>query len=1202
VDLNTLNTKYTLLRDELVAKGDSSFPDLLRVFQQLASEYNEQENVEGFVIIMILYFQEKNLKINNNERDPRKLELSRFLKIFRILFSMVTQIALNIKNSDAVTKLKKLKYITCYPMDKLSEKSELLPFEGSWKPTGVFKKFLFARTETKKKRAKNLQLWTNWANCKKSAARPDNDVIVLKAYPDHALAMSKEDPCNIPDKDYELISELMKPELESCAKELAHSLTRLLSYTESEFRTPGSGASATSTRTSGGQVREIAGKYFDTTTRNADGMNLDRNNPSIRKNLSRIDQIMSIPLNEGEKFLKEIGLILNPDQPFDQKKWDEQLLKLRLMMGGEDYFERRDKLNTCKPKFQYNEELGRDIKTWKIKSYDSGDLKQVLLDELTPPELYSMRYDTRGNYVQELYCRYYIGNEVFLEHILQDCFGTYNNKFEYHSESIVHALIEPLKIRIITKGNSELNYLCKYFQENVWKALKERPQYKLIGSTLSSFDISRLIEGRERMDPLIKGTNLDKWCSIDYKASTDALSNTISRLILKDLKSEVMKEVRKPYNFHAWNRLTSPLLQDIENIDEIKGGLDISILEDRIDTFFKRVDSSSFGQTIVYSSIPSKACVDYYWDESIGDFSPELEHQYSIVQTGHLLHTRDILLKEGFIDRGTPEHHYELLHDGSKEFIYTWNEKSPHTIEISQINGQLMGSLPSFPILCLVNHSLYKYSCYKYIERTHEALGGKAILKLALEQGSNVLVNGDDMLYLGNQELYDIHKDLGKHFGLEFSIGKSYVSDFFGQINSQNFYVSSQTGAKEPIVHLLSPFQVGLFCGKQKILDRVAPSSPDEDQEELVRNFPLSMCFTNVIDSCHPLQEKMVAALYLERHNKALKKELGPRNLFIPINKGGMGQRIPLGWEGLKATYFQQRFASFCFTETTQQYQQLGLKMVENIQPLPGILPLPMWNKLGRSPDFKSGPFNLLGTIGKDEGVVELQVGLPEKEGEAGMLEVVVDEQNNPVWEIEPGPIKGIRPIPKFLLKKDRNSQCLQEHYPLMPHKYLFRDFIGIKHLAIYPILKEERVACEFCLNWTCDGNCLTQPQNRFERLFEEAEAPSSRLERLELIRDRILDQLLLLEVERELRTPSLSSSGLETRTSPSNVDSPLQVEQDMQGSQYVQETKKSETKQQQPQIRGEEYQSEDQYDPIRIKGSERKVLPSTNGEKEANP
>jgi hypothetical protein len=87
-----------------------------------------------------------------------------------------------------------------------------------------------------------------------------------------------------------------------------------------------------------------------------------------------------------------------------------------------------------------------------------------------------------------------------------------------------------------------------------------------------------------------------------------------------------------------------------------------------------------------------------------------------------------------------------------------------------QINGQLMGSLLSFPILCLANAFTVCYTQQKGLNDI------------------SALFHGDDLLMRGTPEQYNNWRKFTKSIGLELSMGKNYISPVWGSIDSQVFY------------------------------------------------------------------------------------------------------------------------------------------------------------------------------------------------------------------------------------------------------------------------------------------------------------------------------------------------------------------------------------------------------------------------------
>lgn len=208
-----------------------------------------------------------------------------------------------------------------------------------------------------------------------------------------------------------------------------------------------------------------------------------------------------------------------------------------------------------------------------------------------------------------------------------------------------HAIPEPLKVRMITKGEAQ-NYVLKPLQLAMHKSLK-------------SFPCFRLTSGQDILDNFRKERSLPKkgkhrlFVSGDYSAATDNLH--------MDVMSVVISELLKVLPSHI--------------------------------------------------------------------------HDYVIRESGaHLIEY--------------PE----------------WTNLEP----VVQTNGQLMGSLLSFPILCIANAATY----------------GSAIKCEKLSE-LPALINGDDISFEDCMRTINIWKRKALQMGLEPSLGKNFLSDKWFTINSQ---------------------------------------------------------------------------------------------------------------------------------------------------------------------------------------------------------------------------------------------------------------------------------------------------------------------------------------------------------------------------------------------------------------------------------
>lgn len=117
------------------------------------------------------------------------------------------------------------------------------------------------------------------------------------------------------------------------------------------------------------------------------------------------------------------------------------------------------------------------------------------------------------------------------------------------------------------------------------------------------------------------------------------------------------------------------------------------------------------------------------------------------------------------------------LDPGLRELVE--REASPHLCQypkqydiedVYQTNGQLMGSLLSFPLLCLMN----AFTLHKATGRPLGELPG--------------LIHGDDLLARVDRTVYKSWREFCPLVGLQLSVGKNYFHPVWGSIDSQVFY------------------------------------------------------------------------------------------------------------------------------------------------------------------------------------------------------------------------------------------------------------------------------------------------------------------------------------------------------------------------------------------------------------------------------
>jgi len=115
-------------------------------------------------------------------------------------------------------------------------------------------------------------------------------------------------------------------------------------------------------------------------------------------------------------------------------------------------------------------------------------------------------------------------------------------------------------------------------------------------------------------------------------------------------------------------------------------------------------------------------------------------------------------------------------------------------VTVDIMDAQLMGHPLSFPLLCIINLSVYRHAISLWL-RSRRRKGAKRsdLLRWGQVMRANVLVNGDDMVFKCFEDFLPIFRMTALSAGLKISQGKNYLSIDVAMINSQ-FYVSDHKG------------------------------------------------------------------------------------------------------------------------------------------------------------------------------------------------------------------------------------------------------------------------------------------------------------------------------------------------------------------------------------------------------------------------
>nr|UJQ92755.1 MAG: putative RNA-dependent RNA polymerase [Narnaviridae sp.] len=352
------------------------------------------------------------------------------------------------------------------------------------------------------------------------------------------------------------------------------------------------------------------------------------------------------------------------------------------------------------------------------------------------------------------------------------------DEFRSNLHAEVALCLEPLKCRVITKGESLPYWLAQTYQKSMWRALQDCPCFALTGQTVDGSHLQGVEDRTRNLD-----LSFDKWVSGDYSAATDGLSAGINQLCMKSL-------------------LAAANAPDDER----------------------------------------RLC--------------------QMVLGNHKIKYPDRLRAEG---------------DGLE----------PFTMQ----NGQLMGSILSFPVLCVINLAAYWLALEEYTGRTFR------------KEELPCLINGDDILFKSNDDFYLVWQKWIKRAGFSMSVGKNYISPNFITVNSESWLQVNGTFKK------LNWLNAGLLMqeaeGPMKI-----PLRAETAERPLIPKLQW------VLDNCVNKERTFNRLKHYWRKSISIWTRKGYYNLCAPVNYGGCGLRLPEELRHLvKFTTIQQKLAGAAHSE-----------------------------------------------------------------------------------------------------------------------------------------------------------------------------------------------------------------------------------------------------------------------------------------------
>jgi len=350
----------------------------------------------------------------------------------------------------------------------------------------------------------------------------------------------------------------------------------------------------------------------------------------------------------------------------------------------------------------------------------------------------------------------------------------------------VVAIREPLKVRMITAMNGLRSFFATVAQHAVHSYLKKFSPFTFIGRTLTSYELDDLIplhaEFSKRFGVLSgEGRGL---VSGDYSAATDRLNIDVSQMMGESLLDHL----------HPLDRLKRSLIFDLLDNQyleypptQISGvspdpGLGTMLQGDERQ---KRNSNFVAGTRTALSGLNSDLDSTHFMDPpnvrfriSTSTFAQkDLPSLPTISEDEDLNETMEILRDLGFDD---PSSGARKIHQA----ISSPERESVPMLKIShhrirpfryQRNGQLMGSVLSFPLLCIAN----LYCFVKSLGVMTRFLSGAITLN-----SLPVFVNGDDIFFISDSAHYQKWLETIPVVGFSPSQGKNFFHPTLGTMNS----------------------------------------------------------------------------------------------------------------------------------------------------------------------------------------------------------------------------------------------------------------------------------------------------------------------------------------------------------------------------------------------------------------------------------
>jgi hypothetical protein len=386
-------------------------------------------------------------------------------------------------------------------------------------------------------------------------------------------------------------------------------------------------------------------------------------------------------------------------------------------------------------------------------------------------------------------------------------------------------ILEPMKVRIITKPKWNQYLGMKSIQQSWWR--------RLVSHKSGIFKLTGQTVSSEDIRELQFKSTGSHFVSGDYSKATDCLKMAVTKQLLTFMcSSEDLEMQRMCENALTGGKISYTMGRIVP------ASRDREVWE-RIDAMGKKF--SSFGNIFSLSCFSER--LNKLQLASLQDFDAN-----------------------DFSDQGF----------------------GPFGFHVKQRNGQLMGSIISFIVLCLANLGAYRHSLETYY--------GRVISLDEIGNSHPVLINGDDILFKSDREFYQHWKKVITEFGFMPSPGKNLFHKELCQINSVLYRVTDKQGPfNEDIISEIPYINFGLTTNRKKQDCEIDVGVNRTGLTQEVINGSL----IGRVRSMKKIQETLLTGLprvlkeranrLLFKHSKWIRETFPGVDIFQPGQSGGLG-------------------------------------------------------------------------------------------------------------------------------------------------------------------------------------------------------------------------------------------------------------------------------------------------------------------------